>query len=136
MTSFEVRAKCRGKVLIDSEEYNKMRHKLVLLISEINRVANTEGKGRDDLTLEILLEAEGIMRRISSNQCKSVRYVAERIKQSFMNIRLLLRKYEENIEIVDPQLKNNPDLVECLFNFENNWEKGKNLINIRKGIST
>ena len=111
-------------MLIDSEEYNKMRHKLVLLISEINRVANTEGKGRDDLSLDILIEAEGIMRRISSNQCKSVRFIAERIKQSFMSIRLLLRKYEENIEIVDPQLKNNPDLVDCLFNFENTWEKG------------
>lgn len=101
-----------------------MRNKLVMLISEINRVANIEGKGRDDLTLEILLEAEGIMRRISSNQCKAVRFLAEKIKQSFMSIRILLRKYEENIEIVDPQLKNNPDLVECLFNFENTWEKG------------
>ena len=124
LTCFEVRAKCRGKMLIDSEEYNKMRNNLVILICQINRVANTEGKGRDDLTLDILVEAEGIIRRISSNQCKSVRYVSERIKQSFMNIRLLLRKFDENIEIVDPQLKNNPELVECLFNFENTWEKG------------
>jgi len=28
-------------------------------------VANTEGKGRDDLDVEILISAEGIMRRIS-----------------------------------------------------------------------
>jgi hypothetical protein len=39
-----------------------------------------------------------------------------------------LRKYDENIEIVDPQLKNNPDLVECLFNFETTWEKGKEFL--------
>jgi len=45
-----------------------------------------------------------------------------------MSFRLLLRKYDENIEIVDPQLKNNPDLVECLFNFESTWEKGKEFL--------
>lgn len=26
--------------------------------------------------------------------------------------------------MVDPQLKNNPDLVECLVEFEDSWEKG------------
>jgi len=128
LTNFEVRAKCRGKLLIDCEPYNKMREKLVSLISQINRVANSEGKGRDDLTSEILIEAESIMRRISSNQCKSVRVLSEKIKQNFMNFRLLMRKYDENIEIVDPQLKNNQDLVECLFNFESTWEKGKEFL--------
>ena len=38
LTSFEVRAKCRGKILLDSEEYNKMRYKIVDLISQINKV--------------------------------------------------------------------------------------------------
>lgn len=36
-----------------------------------------------------------------------------------------MQKYEDNIEIVDPQLKNNPELVDCLINFESSWEKGK-----------
>ena len=36
-----------------------------------------------------------------------------------------MRKYGENIEGVDPQLKNNPDLVKQLVEFENSWEKGK-----------
>lgn len=31
----------------------------------INSVANLEGKGRDDLQFEILLEAEGILRRVT-----------------------------------------------------------------------
>jgi len=42
-----------------------------------------------------------------------------------MNIRYLLRKYEQNIEIVDPQLKNNPELVKALLTYENAWGKGK-----------
>lgn len=33
---------------------------------------------------------------------------------SFQKFRELLKKYEQNIEMVDPQLKNNADLVEVL----------------------
>lgn len=51
--------------------------------------------------------------------------MAEAIKKSFQNIRILFRKYEENIEGVDPQLKNNADLVTALVEFESTWEKGK-----------
>ena len=40
-------------------------------------------------------------------------------------LRTLFRKYEENIEGVDPQLKNNADLVAALVDFESSWEKGK-----------
>ena len=36
-----------------------------------------------------------------------------------------MRKYGENIEGVDPQLKNNQDLVTALVDFESSWEKGK-----------
>jgi len=43
-------------------------------------VANTEGKGRDDLTFEILNEAEGILRRVTKEQSKAVRLLADKIK--------------------------------------------------------
>ena len=36
-----------------------------------------------------------------------------------------MRKYEENIEVVDPQLKNNPELGKALVDYEKSWEKGK-----------
>jgi hypothetical protein len=47
-----------------------------------------------------------------------VRKLAEAIRKSFQGLRTLLRKYEENIEGVDPQLKNNADLVSALLEFE------------------
>jgi hypothetical protein len=50
-----------------------------------------------------------------------VRSLAERIKKAFLDFRQLLRKYEQNIEVVDPQLKNNVELVEVLVEFENSW---------------
>ena len=42
-----------------------------------------------------------------------------------MNQRLLLRKYDDNIEVVDPQLKNNQDLVNAQLQYEKYWERGK-----------
>jgi hypothetical protein len=80
--------------------------------------------GRDDLGNDILLAAEGIYRRISPAQSKAVRSLAERIKKSFTDFKLLLRKYEQNIEVVDPQLKNNVELVDVLVEFENSWSQG------------
>ena len=51
--------------------------------------------------------------------------MADDIRKSFATLRTLFRKYGENIEGVDPQLKNNPDLVTAMGDFETSWEKGK-----------
>ena len=50
-----------------------------------------------------------------------MRNLAERIKKAFQDFKNLLRKYDQNIEVVDPQLKNNIELVEILVEFENSW---------------
>lgn len=49
----------------------------------------------------------------------------ENIEVTLTNLRVLLSKYAENIEVVDPQLKNNSELVEGITDFENVWSKGK-----------
>lgn len=119
--------------MLDSDDYNKMRLKLVNYIMQINKVANSEGKGRDDLGLDILVVAEGVLRKVSDNRSKSVRHLAEAIKSSFLDIRKVLRQFEDNIEIVDPQLKNNGELVDALYKLESTWEKGKEyLLNVNK----
>jgi hypothetical protein len=60
----------------------------------VNSVANPEGTGRDDLSAEILMAAEGIIRRVSPTQSKAVRALAAKIKKSFQDFRMLLRKYD------------------------------------------
>ena len=47
------------------------------------------------------------------------------MKSTLNELRYLLRKYNLNIEGVDPQLLNNPELVNKLYNFEQIWEKEK-----------
>jgi hypothetical protein len=138
MQVLEIREKARGRILLDSDEYDKLRTLLANQIATINSVANADGKGRDDLGVEILIAAEGMLRRISPSQSKSVRKLAENIRTSFMNLSkdfcgaglkcfvgLLFRKYDNNIEVVDPQLKNNQDLVNALLLYEKYWERGK-----------
>lgn len=124
LTAIEQREKARGRIQVDTVEYIDKRSKLIQTLGKINSVANPEGMGRDDLSNDILLAAEGIYRRISLTQSKAVRKLAERIKKSFLDFKLLLRKYEQNIEVVDPQLKNNAELVEILVEFENAWSQG------------
>ena len=124
LTQLEIREKSKGRLVVDTPDYNAERSKLIQVLGKINSVANQEGMGRDDLANAILLAAEGILRRVSPHQSKAVRVLAERIKKSFTDFRGLLKKYEQNIEVVDPQLKNNNELVEILVEFENTWTQG------------
>lgn len=101
----------KGKILITCEDYLTARAKMCEIISQINQIANYCGRGRDDLDHSILLETEGLLRRITKDQSKAIRILGEKIRSSFVNLRGLFRKYDKNIEMVDPQLKNNSDLV-------------------------
>lgn len=125
LSELEEKEKAKGRILLDSEEYDKLRRSFSFQIAKINSVANNDGKGRDDLDINILVAAEGILRRISPSQSMSVRKLAENIRSSFSSLRALLRKYGENVEVVDPQLKNNQDLVNELMLYEKYWERGK-----------
>jgi len=124
LIKMEMNEKSKGKIFLDSEEYNKTRKRLVKVIGQINSVANPEGTGRDDLGADILIKSEHLIRRVSATQSKAVRTLADKIKKTFKDLRALFKKYQQNIEVVDPQLRNNPDLVDALFAFENSWEKG------------
>jgi hypothetical protein len=128
LAAFEQQERNKGKVVLNCDSYNDLRHQLIDIICQMNAVANSEGKGRDDLSIEILLAAENISRRVSCSQSRAVRKLAEAIKKAFADIRQLLRKFDESLESVDPQLKNNANLVELLVAFEKSWEKGKEFL--------
>lgn len=125
ITHYELKANIKGKILFNDKEYNQLRDKFIKIIVELNKIANIEGKGRDDLTLDILLKAERVLRQVSDSKSKGMRKLAESIKQNLFFMRQLFRRYEENIEGVDPQLRNNQELVDTLYEFEMTWEKGK-----------
>ena len=95
-------------------------------MAQINTVCNMNGKGREDLIdIEILLSAEEITNTLKPGQANSVSALAEKIKQTFNCFRVLLRKYSENIDALDPQLKNNSELVELIEIYESSYALGK-----------
>jgi len=65
LSGIELREKSRGRIIADHPEYNQKRSKVISILGKINSVANPEGMGRDDLSNDILLAAEGIFRRVS-----------------------------------------------------------------------
>ena len=125
ITNYENKSKIKGKLLINDNIYNELRIKLINILLQLNKIANVNGKGRNDLPPEILFRAEKVLVTVSENQSKGMRNLALKIKNSLNVIRLLLRKYSKNIEGIDPQLKNNKDLSNYLFYFENKFELGK-----------
>ena len=109
---YENSQKIRGKIFYQTEpEYHDARRKLCQKIAKLNSIANINGKGRDDLSYDILVAAENVLKKISDSHSKSLRTVAEKIRESFNKLRDVLKGFAESIELVDPQLRNNSDLV-------------------------
>ena len=125
IANYENKSKIKGKLLLNDNKYNDLRIKLINNILQLNKIANVNGKGRDDLPSEILFKAEKVLVTVSENQSKGMRNLALKIKNSLNAIRLLFHKYSKNIEGIDPQLKNNKDLSNYLLYFENKFELGK-----------
>ena len=98
-----------GKVVTggQSKQSIQFKKKLVDCFREMNSVANLEGKGRDDLGVDILIEAERVLTQISSAESITLRKLAKNITQIFGQLKSLMMTYATNIEVVDPQLKNN-----------------------------
>ena len=129
MSLYENKANIKGKNLINNcendKEYNEIRERFIKIINYLNKIANINGKGRDDLDINILLQSEKVLRTVTEVQSYGLRKLANNIKSTLNDLRYLFRKYNLNIEGVDPQLLNNPELVSNLYNFEQTWEKGK-----------
>ena len=88
-----------------------------------------EGKGRDDFKWALMQTAESILqieRYRKRDYSKAVSDLADKVKTSFNAYRVLMQKYQKNIEVVDPQLKNNAELVQVLTLFEESWGLASN----------
>ena len=95
---------------ISSEESNQLtrdvndtRSNLLSCFCRINSVANTQGKGRDDFDITILLKAESLLFQESTRKStQAIFRLAKLVLETFESLRFLVRQYAHNIEIVDP----------------------------------
>jgi hypothetical protein len=115
---FEQDERLSGKIFLSGERYTQLRGKLCSIIAHLNAVANCEGKGRDDLGLEVLEQAKDILHRVSLKESKAVRLLTHRIRECFQELRRVLRDFADNPKLIDAQLRNNSELVELLLHYE------------------
>ena len=114
----------------DSDQFDQQREAMLQLICQINAIANVEGKGRDDFQWALMPTAETILsvKTNSVEYSKAVVELADKVKTSFNAYRVLMQKYQKNIEVVDPELKNNKELVQVLTLLEDSWDLAKGQI--------
>jgi len=114
-------------------EHQEVRHALVSAMSHMNSVANVSGKGRDDLSVEVLIEAElyigrcnpvSLGRRESALGSTASSVLATDVVESFDAMRQYLREVSRCMERVDPHLGNNSGLVSRLQDWEESWGVG------------
>ena len=75
--------------------------------------------------VRILQAAEEIPERLLVGQCQSIQLLADKIRQSYSCFRMLVRKYATALGSVDPQLRNNAELLELCEVYESSWLAGK-----------
>jgi len=128
LRTYEISETLKGNIYVHSPTYNLLRKKFITLCGKINSIANYIGKGKDDLSVDILIAAEGISKTITDNKSRAVRKLANRIRETFMKLRKVFRNYAGSVELVDPELRNNQELVDVLVEFEKTWDKGKSYL--------
>jgi hypothetical protein len=134
--SYESTEKYNGGVVMRCPAYYKARKQLVEVINQINSVANSEGIGRDDLTVDILSTAEEMQWKIPGKNSKAITTLALQIKGTFKSLCKVINKYSECVDAVDPQLRNNVDLVQALVAYETSWSKGKSFLLNRSTLNS
>lgn len=109
------------------------RSRLMEKICELNRLANLDGKGRSDMDLTCVLEAERLTvrpfladpdgRTGKSASASALLYkVAQNLLRCFGRLRRVLRRYGRCLYQLNSHLANNADLVRALELFEAAWE--------------
>jgi hypothetical protein len=111
---------------VKNQEYLDERRRFVACIGQLNSVANSKRRGRDDFTVDVLDCAENVLRCCSSSasDCDVARTLATEVVESYSAMRRYIREVGSCLECVDPNLCKNAGLVERLVDWEESWELG------------
>eukprot|EP00435_Cladocopium_sp_Y103_P015828 s2738_g3.t3 len=124
-------------------EFREELRRFVGCIAHLNSVANVRRKGRDDLGMEVLLDAMQTLCRCddqekggeNSEKLAAARILAKDVLDSFTAMREYLREVGRCLERVDPHLCNNAGLVARLVDWEESWEVGTRYVQQEKMLT-
>jgi hypothetical protein len=112
--------------------YKQLLRQMVDSITRLNSVANVNRKGRDDLQVDVLIEANETLRKCNAagasqenaDLMQAAKILSTDVVESFNAIRQYFREIATCLERVDPHLGNNSGLVTRLVDWEESWEVG------------
>jgi hypothetical protein len=113
---------CLANRILSGEDWNK---EFVSVLQQLNGLANTTGKGRQDLHYCILEESKAMLEAPDRSEgeddrlpcmCETVISVYEETIRYFAEVGKAMEK-------VDPHLARNPALVKSLTSWEEAWER-------------
>lgn len=122
-----------GEKCWDMKDCRDVLRLLTAAITRLNSVANVNRKGRDDLRMEVYLDAKNTLRQCSTPSSSilenafmmiAAKILATDVVDSFAAMRGYLREVAHCLERVDPHLGNNSGLVTRLVDWEESWEVG------------
>ncbi|CAJ1410268.1 unnamed protein product [Effrenium voratum] len=131
----------QDQALSSRPEYREELRRFVASIAHLNSVANVRRKGRDDLSMEVLLDAMQTLSRCdaekgeNSEKLATARILAKDVLDSFAAMREYLREVGRCLERVDPHLCNNAGLVARLVDWEESWEVGTRYVQQERMLS-
>ena len=105
----------------------EIERQFILIIAQLNSVANFRRNGRDDLGCDILEAARAELRSpspVAGRTREAAQILASDILTSYKSMRTYFREVGQIIEHVDPHLCNNQGLVARLVDWEETWEIG------------
>lgn len=119
-----------------SVEYAEAERYLVRCVSHLNSVANFKRKGRDDLCVDILHSAYGVLARCEDSHKdafhgrarEAAKTMSSDVVASYQAVCNYLREVGKCVERVDPHLCNNAGLVARLADWEESWEIGSRYV--------
>lgn len=96
-------------------------NQFIAMMQTLNSLANTAGKGRQDLGVEILVEAQNLAEQGTSG----LPFMCSKVVSAYNQAVDYFAEAGKNMDKVDPHLARNRELVTTLATWEESWERAK-----------
>lgn len=111
------------------QEHREARHKMVNHLSQLSAAVNACGTRRGEFNFEVLEAALQTVADAEHTETRSAsRILAEGVLEAFSSVRRFMQEVYFCLDTVDPQLCNNPGLVNVLDNLRKSWESGSRFL--------
>ena len=127
MTNYEnkyMKGKNDLKIInLSDKEYNKIREKFIKAINKLFLFVNGDVDEWNYLEIDVLYKAEKVLCTVSEIQSLVLRNLSKEVTDIVNNFRNVFK--EDIVYDLDPEIKNNSELIDLLYDMERIWQKGK-----------